>query len=238
MASRIEDNSGHVQATKSGAARRRRTSLIDDHAAQDRDERNFWALEWSLDEVTYKVLIVQGHTSVSPLRELHARLFPGGWPALRNLRDGWLARAFCPLTYADLNPAGVPVHDEDGRVCMIDTPPGGLPTTMQLGDLLAWDWPIYRPNDGSSEDSAATVALADGFRRRCAASKGNPAQMWHNRRMRNARAVRELEGRINAEGVRVEWSEEPMAEPCFRPISGDGPAVTVARTSPAAHSPK
>jgi len=220
MTSSIEHNAHGVQATKNkGADRRRRKSLLDDHAALDRDERNFWALEWSLYEVTHKVLIAQGHQSVSRehFRELHARLFPGGWPALRNLHDGWRARAFRPLTYTDLNPAGMPIHDEDGQVTVIETPAGGLPRTLQLGALLGWEWPIHKPSDGSREDSSATVALAEGFRRRCEGSKGNPAQMWHNRQTRNARAVRELEGRINAEGVRVEWAEEPMTEPRFRP---------------------
>lgn len=231
MASSIEHNAGQVQATKNGAARRRRRALLDDHAALDRDERNFWALEWSRG-ITYKVLIVLGRTSASPddLCELHGRLFPGGWPALRNLHDGWIARAFQRLTYADLNPRGIPDPEElrNGRIRMMDPPGGGLPTTMQLGAMLGWDWPIHKPNDGSGEEIAA---LAEGFRRRYAESKGNPAQMWHNRRMRNARAVRDLEGRINTEGVRVEWSEEPMVEPCFRPISGDDPAVTIAHVS-------
>jgi hypothetical protein len=231
MPSSIKHNAGHVQATKSGTARRvRRKSLIDDHAARDGDDRNFWAHQWSLG-VTFKVLVAQEHTSASPehVRELHTRLFPGGWPALRNLRDGWVARAFHPLSYADLNPTGIPDHDElcNRRITMTAQPAGGLPTTLQLGIFLGWAWPIYKPNDGSCDDSAASATLAEGFRRRCESSKGNPAQTWHNRRMRIARAVRELESRISAEGVSVEWGMEPNMEPCFRSVAG-GPAVTVA----------
>lgn len=220
---------------------RSRKSLIDDRAGRRRGdpERNPLALHWSLG-VTYRVLVVQGHTSVSPehLRDLHARLFPGGWPALRNLRDGWIARAFRPLTYADLNPTGIPDRDElrDGRITMTDAPAGRLPTTMQLGILLGWKWPdgwnpTHEP-DGTLERVAGS--LADGFRAVGYWSMRDPpegrqaAKTWDKRRTRNAKAVRELEARISTEGVRVEWSTEPNVEPGFLPMSGEGPVVTVA----------
>jgi hypothetical protein len=75
----------------------------------------------------------------------------------------------------------------------------------------------------------ASATLAESFRERYMTSKGNPAQTWHNHQSRNAHAVRELEARINTEGVRIEWDGEPNTEPPFSPISGDGPTVTVAQ---------
>jgi hypothetical protein len=219
----------------------RRKSLIDDHAGRSRGDpkRNGLALRWSLG-VTYKVLMVQGNTSVAGerLRELHARLFSVTWPGLRNLRDGWITKAFRPLTHADLNPSGIPDRDElqAGRVTMIDPPSGHLPATMQLGILLGWKWPdgwnpTHEPN-GTLERVAGS--LADGFRAVGYWSMRDPpegrhaAKTWDKRRTRQAKAVRELEGRISAEGVSIEWSTEPNTEPCFRSTADDGPAVTVA----------
>lgn len=206
----IAQDTRRIQATKKRAAQeRRRRLLLDDHTGQ-RDEHNFWALDWSLG-VTFGVL--SASAAQESVRDLHARLFPCGWPGLRNLYDGWRDRMFVPLTYTELNPTGIAHHDDDGRVILTQPPSGRLPPTMQLGALLEWDWPIHEPA------GVAVSKLAESFRQRHVDSKGNPAQMWHNRRSRNAHAVRELERRINAEGVGVEWSDTPMAEPCFRSMA-------------------
>lgn len=241
MRSRIDHGRARIQAPKNAASHGgRRKTLLDDHTprdrdARDRDERNFWALDWSL-EITCGVLDASGVRE--HVRDLHPRLFPVGWPGLRNLYDGWRARMFAPLTFAELNPGGIiPV--------LASQPSRRLPPTMQLGALLDWDWPtIPKPHaiaagetcsickgaakwkeqeghaycDGCMR-SVAAGKLAESFRERCVDSKGNPAQMWHHRRSRNARAVRALEERINDEGVRVEWSDTPMVGPCFRSMA-------------------
>ena len=114
-------------------------------------------------------------------RALHGRLFGDlGWPALINLRVAWLAKG-----------ARLPAQDhlEEHR---------RLPGRALRVLLLGW------PPPGATR--AQLARQARGYHRGDRAR--NPFRGWYKRLSDNDHLRRELEQRIRAEGVAIDWTPQ------------------------------